>query len=387
MSKVFLLITSLAGGGAERVVSELSKNFSDNINYTIILLSNEICYPVNKKPLSLDLEFHSDNIFNIIHQMIRGIAKYRQILKSEKTPFYSISFLTMDNLINILSNIGNKNANVVISVHIALSMKFGSSPTGKSLKLLIRLLYKRADMIIAVSHGVKNELVNEFKLNEHKIKVIYNPVDINFIMASSQEEITDEEWFDDEIPLLINVGRLTKQKGQWHLIRAFKEVRKEFMCKLVIRGDGELKQFLEKLIIDLSLESDIKILGWKNNHYKYISKSCLFISSSLWEALPYVIIEAMACGCPEIATDCKYGPREILGNGEFGKLVPPMNGKLYNSSYPVTTEEKILANEILNILQDVDLRDSLSKKGLLRAKQFDLKASIDNYEYIINSEI
>jgi glycosyltransferase involved in cell wall biosynthesis len=377
-----MLITSLAGGGAEKVASELSLNLSQKIDRQIVILSDKVSYPSKEPPLSLGIKFRKPLALWIPYAFLLGIIKYRKLLKSYK-PDLSLSFLTLDNLINIISNYGNPHTKTVISVHIALSMKFKNSLPDKIAKFVIRNLYNHADLIVAVSEGVREELISDFNIKSSKIKVMYNAVDINKIQGLSEESIDDESWFNEDVPLIINVGRLAIQKGQWHLIRAFSEVRKHRKCRLIIRGSGELQEYLSNLVKELNLTEDVKFLGWKDNPYKYIAKSSFFVSSSLWEALPYALTESMACGRPIISTDCKYGPREILGENEYGILVPPMDGKLRNALEPLSTNEQILSKAIINFLDNTELRNLYAQKSKERVKNFAVEKCIKNYESII----
>lgn len=379
MTKLLLLITSLAGGGAERVASELSLNLDSNINRQIVTLTDEVCYPSNQPPLSMGIKFQKPLALGIISAFLKGVFEYRKIIKKYEAE-YSLSFLTLDNFINIVANYGNKKTKTIISVHIALSMKFRDSLKDKLAKIILKNLYNKADLVIAVSEGVRYELIRDFKINPDKVKVLYNPVDITKIRFLSLDPVQDEPWFNENIPIVINVGRLTKQKGQWHLIRAFSKVRGQINCRLVIRGNGELKPYLENLVEELNLGKDVIFLEWKDNPFKYISKATIFASSSLWEALPYALTETMACGCPIISTNCKYGPQEILGNNEYGILVPPMDGKMYNGLDPLTAEEVLLAEAILKLLECESLRTAYSIKSLERASEFELKKCIDRYE-------
>ncbi len=387
MSKLFMLITSLEGGGAQRVVSLLSMNLNHDIEREVILLSsNNIAYPTIFPPVSLDVITPNGNrsIICYTKYLIVGLFRYKRLIKNYN-PDCSISFLVLDNFINILSSFKNNKIKTVISAHIALSMKFQGSLTGKLCNNIIKLLYNRSDIIIAVSEGVKQELIDQYDISKDKISVMYNPVDRNNIQRLSLETIEDEPWFNEDIPIIITVGRLAKQKGHWHLIRAFRKVVNESKCRLLIRGDGELKQYLEKLIQELDMGNYIKILGWKTNPYKYMSRSHIYVSPSLWEALPYVLIEAMTCGCPIISTDCKYGPSEILNNGEYGILIPPPDGLFYNFDAPLTIEEEAMANSILDLLNDPFLREYYSNKSKLRSKDFDLDESLKKYETLITS--
>jgi len=380
MIKLIILIMSMGGGGTERVASELSLNLCSSIQRRIVTMTNEISYSSNMPPISMNINLNN-GVISIFYATVVGIIKYRKIIKSYK-PDVSMSFFTLNNFINILSNIGNKKIKVIVSVHNVLSMKFHNSFKDKLTKFLIKILYNKANIVIAVSRGVREELIRDFQIEPEKIRLLYNPVDIKKIQCLANEKVNDE-WFNDDVPILINMGRIAEQKGQWYLIRVFSKVREKKECRLVIRGNGELKPYLEKLVRDLDLINDVKFLGWQDNPFKYISKASIFVFPSLWESWGLAIIEAMVCGCPVIATDCKYGPSEILGDGKFGILTPPLDGIFYKASDPLTPEEHFLADEIIKLLENDNLRREYSKKGKERAKDFDIDLTIRKYENII----
>ncbi len=379
MVKLLMLITSLAGGGAEKVASELSLNLGPDVSRRVVTLTNDIAYPTNEKPISMNLVFHGLNVFSKAYVAAQGIVRYRKILKEFK-PDISLSFLVLDSIINVLSNIGNPQTRTIVSVHIALSMKFKQTRCKWIIRNMIKILYNRADSVLAVSEGVRNDLIYEFGISPEKIVVIPNPTDISKIESLAQEDILDEDWFNDSTPVILNVGRLTEQKGQWYLIRAFSQVRKHVKCRLVIRGSGELQPYLQELVDELKLKNDVRFLGWVDNPYKYMSRASIFVFSSLWEALPCSLVEAMACGIPVIATDCKYGPSEILGGGEWGILIPPMDGCVYHACDPLTVEEERLSDEIIRILNDQKMRETYSIKSKERSRAFNTDYSISKYE-------
>lgn len=383
-----MLIWSLGGGGAQRVASDLSLNLNQNIHRIIVTIRNEISYPTNKPLLSMNLNLIKRNLIDgqlkYIYSIIVGSIKYRKLINEYK-PDVSLSFLLLDNFINILSNIGNTKTKVILSIHWVPSHA-RNSPLWRFKRYKRKILYNLADLIVTVSKGCKQELIRYFNINPEKIRVIYNPVDIEKIRNLAREEVNDE-WFDGELPILINMGRLTEAKGQWHLIRTFSKVRERKQCKLVICGNGELKSYLEKLVRDLGLTNDVKFLGWQDNPFKYISKSSIFVSSSLRESFGLAIIEAMTCGCPIIATDCKYGPSEILEKGKFGVLTPPMDGKFYKASDPLTSAEYYLANQIIRLLENESLRKKHSKKARKRSNDFDKKEIMRDYEKMMRQLI
>jgi glycosyltransferase involved in cell wall biosynthesis len=155
-----------------------------------------------------------------------------------------------------------------------------------------------------------------------RIQVIYNPIATSDLREKSAA-ILEHPWFKEcEPPVVLAVGRLTRQKGFNILIRAFSRVRRTRAVRLMILGEGEERPFLEDLIRQLGLEQEVSLPGFVQNPYPYMQRASLFVLSSRWEGLPTVLVEALYLGTPIISTDCPGGSREILRDGQYGQLVP-----------------------------------------------------------------
>jgi glycosyltransferase involved in cell wall biosynthesis len=173
-----------------------------------------------------------------------------------------------------------------------------------------------------VSKGVADDLALLIGLSRDRIDVIYNPVVSDNLLLKAQEPI-DHPWFAaGEPPVILSVGRLSPQKDQAMLLRAFAKVRKSIPARLIILGDGDERAALEALARNLHIESDVAVPGFVENPFAYMNKSAVFALSSKYEGLPGVLIQAMACGCPVVSTNCPSGPAEILDGGKYGPLVP-----------------------------------------------------------------
>jgi len=143
------------------------------------------------------------------------------------------------------------------------------------------------------------------------------------IKKLATEEV-EHLWFKEKVPIIISVGRLEKEKGYEYLLQAFALIRKEMECRLVIIGEGREKERLVSLVEELEIQSSVVFLPFQKNPWKYVAKSTVFVLSSLREGLPLVLIEAMACGVPVVATDVG-GVKEVVKNQETGIIVPPQN--------------------------------------------------------------
>jgi len=252
-------------------------------------------------------------------------------------------------------------------------------------------------MLVAVSKGVKDDLIENYGIKEDKIRVIYNLYDLEKIQELSKKKIENKYKEIFNFPVIISVGRLTKQKGQWHLIRAFKKVKEEITnIKLIILGKGELEDYLKKLACEMDLEKDVYFLGFQKNPFKFISKSKIFVLPSLYEGFPNALVEAMTCGIPVISSDCKSGPREILAPEtdleietktieytKYGVLIPVCDDNYYNAHFPLTAEERTLAKSIINLYSSKEFLENYAYKAKERAMDFNKDKIILEYEDIL----
>jgi len=189
-------------------------------------------------------------------------------------------------------------------------------------KILLTQLYPWADGIITVSRKVADDLAEYAGISPSKIHTIYNPVITPELLVMSGEN-SAHPWFQPgETPVILGVGRLTEQKDFKTLIMAFSILRQELEVRLVILGEGEKRLELETLSQTLGVAHDIDLPGYVENPYSYMHQAGVFVLSSSWEGLPTVLIEALACGCPVVSTDCPGGISEILSNGTYGEIVP-----------------------------------------------------------------
>lgn len=229
-----------------------------------------------------------------------------------------------------------------------------------------------ARKVVAVSKGVAEAFAKEFGLPLGKTHVIYNGVVTPELYELAEEPVTHPFLQTSSIPVILAVGRLTEQKDFPTLLRAFALVRKEMDARLLILGEGEKRKELEALARELGIAEDLDMPGFVKNPYKYMRRSAVFVLSSQWEGLPTVLVEAMACGCPVVSTNCPSGPAEILENGKYGLLVPPRD------------HEK-LAQAILQVLKDERLAHELREKGRKRALDFNVENAVEKYLDLINA--
>lgn len=186
----------------------------------------------------------------------------------------------------------------------------------------MRHYFPRNDGIIAVSHGVANDLARLIDWPAQRIQVAPNPV-----VTPELEELAraplDHSWLaPGSPPVILGVGRLEPQKDFPTLLRAFARVRAQRPVRLVILGEGKLRDELQRLADELGVAGDVQFPGFAKNPYAYMARAALFVLSSRWEGSPNSLTEALAIGTPLVSTDCPDGPREILEEGKHGPLVP-----------------------------------------------------------------
>jgi len=187
---------------------------------------------------------------------------------------------------------------------------------------LVRKFYPWADGIVAVSRGVALDLETSSGTPARRMHILPNPV-LTPELASKAREALDHPWFGvGEPPVVLGVGRLSKQKDFATLIRAFDRVRRQRTARLVILGDGPERASLEALIAELALADQALLPGFASNPFAYMARAGVFVLSSAWEGMPGALIQAVASGAPVVATDCESGPREVLQGGRYGRLVP-----------------------------------------------------------------
>ena len=332
---------------------------------------------------------------NSLQRCLRGIISYLAAIL-ELVRFINIVLKENLDVIAAHSNIMNlyslivkllfpkRKYKVIITDHV-----YYNSNTKKGLLIILdyfeKLLYPQADAVVAISNPIATYLQEEYLIDRSKICLIYNPLNMPEIITKAKEEINDIPNLFEQ-PVIITAGRFNKQKGQWHLIRSFKLVKQQIPdSKLVILGDGELKLYFINLIKKLDLENDVYLLGFQENPFKFISRSSVFALPSLFEGFVMVLLEAMACGVPVISSDCRSGPREILVPdtdpskqtmtpefAEFGILIPVPDGTQYKPEDPLTKEEEILAEVLVNVLSDRKIQNKYKALGPQRARAFDV---------------
>jgi len=315
--KIAIFLPSLRGGGAERVIVNLLQGFSaKGVDIDLVLAKAEGPY-LDQVPSSIRI---IDLKVTRVMMALPGLVRY---LRKEK-PHSLLSVMDHCNIVAIWARaLACVHVKTVLSVHSTLSQVTKNSKQygDKIIPLLMKFFYPYADAIIAVSHGVADDLHLSTMISKEKTSVVYNPI-ITTALSKMARDKPFHFWFDDsEIKIVIAVGRLTLAKDFNTLIKAFFKVRRECNVRLLILGEGEERASLQKLISDHGLDDDVCLYGFTDNPYPSIAASAVFVLSSIFEGLPTVLVEAMALSTPIVSTDCKSGPKEILSRANIGMLV------------------------------------------------------------------
>lgn len=396
MKKVGLYVPDLSEGGAERVVSRLSMILSKCYEVYVILNENEVLYDVGCEIINLNISADSSLIKKVLLPIHR--AKKLKIIKQKYHLDCVISFLTNANIVNILSS--TSDTSTILSVRNFSVLEKNESFLSRVNELILKVLCNKANFVIPVSIALQNSLAESYKIPHSKMLTIYNPYDIAEINRLSSELIEDSEHkkFLSSGKVFVTVGRLTYQKGYWHLIKAFSMLSTDSNAKLIIMGTGENQSKIQGLIKQLNLEEKVLLAGYQKNPFKYISRSYAYVQSSLFEGFPNAMSEAMACGCPVIATDCKSGPREILFQNadlnrqikdieiaDYGIIIPELSVVENWELEQFDDGERKLARAMRMLLDNENLRNYMCRQGKKRVKLFNYQVCMENYRKVIES--
>ena len=341
--KITLVISALGCGGAERVLVLLAQGFiARGHDVTVITLSdkNTDFYQLPSKcsRLALGIMSQSSGLIEAVRSNIKRIAVLRKAIQSTE-PDVVISFLRITNITTILALSGIKYPLIVTEHNDTKVFSYGLV-----WETLRRLTYPLCSKVVSVSKGVDRSFNS---LSAGKRAVIYNPIVIKDDGRSDKlpaEVDADKNW-------LVSMGRLTNQKGFDLLLQAFQKVAPDYPnWQLLILGQGELREQLERMREDLGLSGRVVFTGALSNPFAVLKKAKLFVMASRNEGFPMAHGEALACGLPVIATDCPSGPSEMIRHEVDGLLV---------DNYDIEG----LAAAMDNLMSDEQKRQQLAAKA------------------------
>lgn len=381
---ILFFTPTLVAGGAEKTIYNLlvyMKQYEPDITaYECVMHVDEgNTIPDHVFVMSNDT-FAEKNKIRKAWKKIKQVSELRD-LKKKLNIDICISFIPGADRINMLSDIGEKK---VISIRNNPNMiNYG----GTVLRHIYLKQIKQVDKVVALSNTVRSSILEYFNLPEENVQTIYNPTPV---IGDLQEPELCARLHGKGLKILVTAGRLTGQKGQWHLIKAYKTVLEHCNnTELLILGKGELEEQLKNCARQCGVAEHVHFLGFKENAMEYIKYSDIFVFPSVFEGLGNVLIETLSLGTPIISYDCPFGPREILAPEEKNEIAGAYHLAEYGVLVPADTNEfdliptageKELASAICRLLSDPALLAHYQKQSLLRSKDFAPKEIIQQWK-------
>lgn len=349
-ARLALLLPSLAGGGVARSMLHLAGAFQD-AGHAVDLVLCEVAgpyldaVPPGVRIVPLRPEAGLAGRLRLARLDPRGVAALaRPVLLAWRPapvqpyvadlaryldrvqPAALLAAKTPTNLLALWARrLSGAATRVVAAEHTQLSQSIARSRRWRwrHIAPVVARMYPYADALAAVSDGVADDLARTARLARESISTVHNPV-VTPALAARAAEPPPHPWFEamSGMPVLVAAGRLVAQKNFSLLLHAFARFRARRAARLVVLGEGRERPRLEALAKALGVADDVAFPGHVANPYAAFSRAALFVLSSDWEGLPTVLVEALACGCPVVSTDCPSGPAEILEGGRYGQLVP-----------------------------------------------------------------
>ena len=375
--KVAYILPSLEFGGVERLVTNLivHANTLDSVLVAFKALAPFLESKVHNLVFFEDLGVGEDDLHVILGRLHipRAIWVARRLasrIRDEKAEIAVGAPHVGALLLGLAKHFLRRRVLCLANLQSPASAYFGFATRTRLRRLSERLclayLCRRADWIIVPSDGVGRDLSGNFGVPARKVLIVHNGIDLQGVRRLAGTAV-DGQWFDEDIPVILGVGRLTPEKGFSTLIEAFALLRERVEARLVIVGDGHGRGALETLASGLGIAKECALIGFRHNPFAYMQRSAVLVLPSHYEGLPHVLPEAMACGTPVVATSCPAGTVEIVRHGENGLLVPVGD--------PVA-----MANAIERVLKEPELRGRLVRGGGETAQRFEISHIVEEYE-------
>lgn len=360
---ILLYLHSIQGGGAERFFLTLANGLSPDLFEVHVVLGSDHIKDYEAK-FSASIKLH----YLYSKASKKSLIKLAKLIRQIR-PQLAFTTINKNNLTLLAASILScHQMPIVVREANHLSKTEYSS---RKVRFLTRWLYNlKASQIVAVSNGVKDDLVNHYKIKKAKISIIYTPIDLEKIHQLGQYNP-----YDDEQPnRIVHVGSFTSQKDHRTLLEAFALVLKDMQAHLTLVGDGPLKSSILEDIKLHNLIKNVTLTGFVQNPFGYVYHSDLFVLSSKYEGFPNVLLEAMALHTPIVSTDCPSGPNEIIDDGVNGLLVP------------VESKER-LAKAMLTLLKNADQRVKYADSAYEKVQSFSLSSQLKAYETLFLSRM
>lgn len=365
MIKILFFIETLSGGGAEKVLQNLVNNMDkEKFDITIQTVWKENPQGLLNENIKYKYIYPNYSKFNNYKYRLSALLKTIYPLHIKDNYDIEVAYLECG-ATKVISTSTNKKAKKIAWVHCDLSKKISNI---NEFKKKSANWYKKFDKVVCVSRDVEESFKSIYG-NEFDTEVIYNVIDDYSIREKAKENVADY-YFDDKIPTIVSVGRLSTQKRFDRLIEAHKILLNEgFLNKLLIIGEGDERENLEQIIKASGVQETVALLGFKSNPYPYIKNANLLACSSDYEGFSSFIAEGLILGKAIATTECT-GMEELLGNSRYGVITE--------------CDGKALSKGIKKLLSDNSLKEYYERNALERGKSFSIEASVKLTEDFFN---
>ena len=363
--KILVLHGHLSMGGEERVLLNVLRNLVE-LNYDVDLLitwnykENNLFENEIPKKVNYEFLFDSYNGKNkLIKEIYRIKAKTTYLKKIEKKIKNEKYDIVIDYSSNLLKY-DNFDIKIPVFAWIHFSLTFGEKLTLEKIKKY-KKQYKKYSKIFAITRVMKEEFINKVGIDEKKVELVYNPIDLKLIEKKAENvEKKYENYLKQDY--FLQVSRLTQQKQPEHLVDIYYKLKQAGIKeKLYFIGDGEKKEIIKQKIKEYNLENDIILLGQIENPYPFFKNAKLFVHTAKYEGLPTVLLESLALGTPVVSYDCPTGPRDILGkNSEYGELIS-------------LNDKDMFVEKVLELMNSKEKYEKYKKLSLIRANDFSME--------------
>jgi len=354
-------VPTLAGGGAERVVVTLANAFAD-AGHTVDLLLTSRRGPLSDRvsPQVFVVDFGRQQTWHTVPALVRTLR--------QRQPDVLVSALFGATVAAYAATVwmqawGECVPSLCATVHASLPRTDAQGPRAHLQVRAAHVALRRTETVVAVSQSVAQDLATHVGRAREKIDVIYNPIDIDVVQSGAQAP-PPHDWFQDDVPVIVSAGRLHPQKDHQTLLRALARLRERDRVRAIILGEGPERRRLDEQSRELGISSDTAFPGFVENPYAFMARADVFVLPSPAEAFGNVVVEALACGTPVVATESSGGPVEILRTDDatYGALVPPYD--------PGALADALAAA----LSRPVDQR-----RLQQRARDFDVPKAVDRY--------
>ncbi|MGQ0621868.1 MAG: glycosyltransferase [Panacagrimonas sp.] len=317
MKRVGVLISFSGDGGVERMVTNLCAEFVRYVHVDLLALKLDGGHASRIPPRVNLLSLNSRHAWTCVGEVADYLRQY--------TP--DALLVAKDRAGRAaLKAAGRARSEAPVFIRLGTNLSAAlerKDPLSRWLRVSpMRRIYPRAAGVIAVSEGVREDTMKVTGLPPERVHVIRNPVITERLTEQAREPVS-HDWLNVRpLPLIVGMGRLTRQKGFDTLLRAFAALQNGCPSRLVILGDGQDREALAALAAKLRVSERLLLPGFQKNPYAWLARADLFVLSSAWEGSPNALTEALALGVPCVSTDCPSGPSELLANGKYGALVP-----------------------------------------------------------------